>query len=92
MRPKILIDPHPFLESVHNSLQAQYDVEFLYLGSALQRYASKNSSAFHISDKLKLNDDTFAGFPSWFTDFAATIERFAGQSLKEQSAKYGPWI
>jgi hypothetical protein len=32
MKHKILIDPHPFLDSVQNWLQDRYDVEFLYLG------------------------------------------------------------
>jgi hypothetical protein len=38
MRHKILIDSHPFLCPVQNWLRDRYDVEFLYLGLAIQRY------------------------------------------------------
>ena len=44
MQYKILIDPHPFLDSVQNWLQDRYDVEFLYLGLAIQRYRSNGTS------------------------------------------------
>ena len=93
MRPKILIDPHPFLDSVQNWLQDRYDVEFLYLGSAIQRYGPKcNVESYITHDMLNLKSNSLSRFPSWFTENTSTIERVLIQSLKDQAIKYGPWI
>lgn len=93
MRYKILIDPHPFLESVLNSLQDQYDVELLSLSSAIQHYEPQCTTVSYTApNKLNLKDDTLSGFPSWFTENTSTVEHIVIQSLKEQLIKYGPWI
>jgi hypothetical protein len=93
MRHKILIDPHPFLDSVQNWLQDRYDVEFLYLGSAIQNYIPKCTSESYLTPRrLNLKNDTLSIFPSWFTENTPAIERLVIQSLKDQSIKYGPCI
>jgi hypothetical protein len=93
MRYKILIDPHPFLESVLNSLQIRYDVELLSLSSAIQHYGPQCTTAsYSAADKFSLKNDTLSGFPSWFTEKKSTVERIVIKSLKEQLIKYGPWI
>ncbi|MBW2489728.1 MAG: glycosyltransferase, partial [Deltaproteobacteria bacterium] len=93
MRYKILIDPHPFLESVLNSLQDRYDVELLSLSSAIQHYGPQCTTVSYTApSKLNLKNDTLSGFPSWFTENTSTVEHIVIQSLKEQLIKYGPWI
>ena len=93
MRYKILIDPHPFLESVLNSLQIRYDVELLSLSSAIQHYGPQCTTvSYSAADKFSLKNDTLSGFPSWFTEKNSTVERIVIKSLKEQLIKYGPWI
>ena len=93
MRYKILIDPHPFLSSVQNWLQNRYNVEFLSLGSAIQRYRPKCSAESYLNhDCLNLKKNNLSRFPSWFTENIKTIQRVLNQSIKDQTIKYGPWI
>jgi hypothetical protein len=93
MRYKILVDPHPFLSSVQNWLQNRYNVEFLSLGSAIQRYRPKCSAESYLNhDCLNLKKNNLSRFPSWFTENIKTIQRVLNQSIKDQTIKYGPWI
>ena len=90
---KILVHPHPFISPVQNMLQNRYDVEFMQIGSAIQRYVSNSNNDYQkISDNLKLNDDILLKFPSWFTENASVLKNILDKSLKYQTRQYGPWI
>ncbi|MGD9239788.1 MAG: glycosyltransferase, partial [Desulfobacterales bacterium] len=93
MRYKILIDPHPFLSPVQNWLGDRYDIEFLYLGSAIQRYRSNGTyRSYNINQKIQFNNGTLYRFPSWFAENNAAIEQIVNRSIKNQLNKYGPCI